>query len=210
MIIFANRMDQDQAQQYVWSDPDPNCSTLWWYSRKIWKKSYFEKVQQTTKKHSKTCVKWPHSKRPKIGLQEQLSLNAGQKYCRMLQMEHSAILSTFSKLQFVIRILLYANLPSRQWVKAIKTISHNTCLVCGCFHVASLWDRCTPVLFCCGNIFLTSILVVYFCFFLSVFVKVSTRRRTTTAWWFDRGDIRAWISSSLNSFPSECINDKFL
>ena len=39
-----------------------------------------------------------------IGFQDQLSLNAGQKYCRMLQLEHSAILSTFIKLQFVIKI----------------------------------------------------------------------------------------------------------
>ena len=46
-----------------------------------------------------------HSKRrPKIGLKERLLLNAGQKYCRMLQGEHSAILSTFTKLQFVIKI----------------------------------------------------------------------------------------------------------
>ena len=34
--------------------------------------------------HSKTCVKRPLSKRPKIGFQDQLH-NAGQKYCRMLQ-----------------------------------------------------------------------------------------------------------------------------
>ena len=33
----------------------------------------------------KTCVKQPLSKRPKIGFQDQLLLNAGQKYCRMLQ-----------------------------------------------------------------------------------------------------------------------------
>ena len=32
--------------------------------------------------YSKTCLKHPHSKRPKIGFQDQLSLNAGQKYCR--------------------------------------------------------------------------------------------------------------------------------
>ena len=50
---------------------------------------------------SKTCVKWPLSKRRKIGFQDQLSLNAGQKYCRMLQGEHSAILLTFIKLPFV-------------------------------------------------------------------------------------------------------------
>ena len=35
-----------------------------------------------------------HSQRPKIGFQDQLLLNAGQKYCRMLQGEHFAILST--------------------------------------------------------------------------------------------------------------------
>ena len=45
-----------------------------------------------------------HSNRtPKIGFQYQLSLNAGQKYCRMLQREHSAILSTFIKLPFSIK-----------------------------------------------------------------------------------------------------------
>ena len=31
------------------------------------------------------------------------SLNAGQKYCRMLQREHSAIFLTFIKLPFVIK-----------------------------------------------------------------------------------------------------------
>ena len=43
--------------------------------------------------YSKTCLKQPLSKRPKMGFQDQLSLNAGQKYCRMLEGEHSAILS---------------------------------------------------------------------------------------------------------------------
>ena len=56
--------------------------------------------------YSKTCVKWPLSKRQKICFQDQLSNNAGQKYCRMLQGEHSAILSTFIKLQFVIKIFV--------------------------------------------------------------------------------------------------------
>ena len=32
--------------------------------------------------YSKTCVKGPLSKRPKIGFQDHLSLNADQKYCR--------------------------------------------------------------------------------------------------------------------------------
>ena len=38
--------------------------------------------------------------------QDQLSLNAGQKFCRMLQGEHSAILLTLIKLPFVIKILV--------------------------------------------------------------------------------------------------------
>ena len=46
-----------------------------------------------------------HSKKTKIGFQDQLSLDAGQKYCRMLQ-GHSAILSTFIKLPFVIKIFV--------------------------------------------------------------------------------------------------------
>ena len=60
----------------------------------------------TIAKYSKTCVKRPLSKRPKIGFQDQLSLNAGQKYCRMLQGEHSAILSTFIRPPFVIKIFV--------------------------------------------------------------------------------------------------------
>ena len=44
-----------------------------------------------------------HSKgRPKIGFQDQLSLNAGQKYCGMA----FAILLTFIKLPFVIKIFV--------------------------------------------------------------------------------------------------------
>ena len=39
-------------------------------------------------------------------VQDQLSLNAGQKYCRMLQVEHSAVLSTFIKLPIVIKIFV--------------------------------------------------------------------------------------------------------
>ena len=56
--------------------------------------------------YSKTCVKMPLSKRQKIGFQDQLLHNAGLKYCRMLQVEHSAILSPFIKLPFVIRIFV--------------------------------------------------------------------------------------------------------
>ena len=54
--------------------------------------------------YSKTCRKRPLKKKTKIGFQDWLSFNAGQKYHRMLQGEHSAILSTFIKLPFVTMI----------------------------------------------------------------------------------------------------------
>ena len=43
-------------------------------------------------------------KKTKIGFQDQLSLNAGQKYCRILQGGHAAILLTIIKVPFVIKI----------------------------------------------------------------------------------------------------------
>ena len=51
-------------------------------------------------------------KKTKIGFQVQLSLNAGQKYFRMLQGEHFAILSTFIKLPLVVKIIV---LPTFEW-----------------------------------------------------------------------------------------------
>ena len=55
--------------------------------------------------YSKTCEKRPLSKRQKIGFQDQLLLNAGQKYCR--------IFSTFIKLLFVIKIFVLSILSGR-------------------------------------------------------------------------------------------------
>ena len=57
-------------------------------------------------RYSKTCLKRSLKKKTKIGFQGQLSLNADQKYCRMLQGEHSAILLTFIKLPSVIKIFV--------------------------------------------------------------------------------------------------------
>ena len=54
-------------------------------------------------KYSKTCVKQPLSKRPKNDFQDTLSLNAGQKYCRIVQKEHSAIILNCIKLPVVIK-----------------------------------------------------------------------------------------------------------
>ena len=46
-------------------------------------------------------------------------LNAGQKYCRMLHGEHSAILSTFIKLPFVINIFVYFEWPLKTGITAL-------------------------------------------------------------------------------------------
>ena len=54
--------------------------------------------------YSKTCLKRPLKKKTKIGFPDRLPPNAGQRYCRMLQGEHSAVLSTCIKLPFVIKI----------------------------------------------------------------------------------------------------------
>ena len=53
--------------------------------------------------YSITCLKQPLKNKIQNFFQDGLSLNAGQKYCRMLQGEHSAILSTFIKLPFAIK-----------------------------------------------------------------------------------------------------------
>ena len=63
----------------------------------------WSKVDWSAFEYSKTCLKRPIKRRLKIGFQDRFSLNAGQKYCRMLQEEHSAIPSTFIKLSFVIK-----------------------------------------------------------------------------------------------------------
>ena len=51
-------------------------------------------------KYSKTCLKWPLSKRPKIVFQDQLSFNASQKYC-------NAECSKGSILQYFLPLLSY-------------------------------------------------------------------------------------------------------
>ena len=55
-----------------------------------------------TVEYSKTCVNLPLSKKPKLGFPDQLSLNTGQG-------EHSAILSTFIKLPYVIKSFVLSN-----------------------------------------------------------------------------------------------------
>ena len=56
--------------------------------------------------YSKTCLKQPLKKNTKNWFQYQLLLNAGQKYCRMLQGEHSAIVLTSIELPLLIKTLV--------------------------------------------------------------------------------------------------------
>ena len=84
--------------------------------------------------YSKTGVKQPLTKRPKIGFQDQLSLNAGQKYCRMLQREHSAILLTFIKLPFIIKIFVLSILSGHFTQVLLYT---DNCLLTLCMQVTN-------------------------------------------------------------------------
>ena len=89
--------------------------------------------------YSKACEKPPLLKRPQICFRDQLSLNAGQKYCRMFQWEHSAILLTFINLPFVIKIFV---LSIFEWPfdTGFTVLVKIFCMVC-----ASLWvDACNP------------------------------------------------------------------
>ena len=53
--------------------------------------------------------------------EDQLSLNVGQKYCRMLQGKHSAILLTFIKLPFVIKIFVLSSLDGSTGPTALES-----------------------------------------------------------------------------------------
>ena len=52
---------------------------------------------QTLLRYSKTCLKRPLKNRQNKDDNDKRQLNEGQKYCRMLPLEHSAILLTCIK-----------------------------------------------------------------------------------------------------------------
>ena len=73
--------------------PESVISNLQWYRLRLactFSQSYHYQSSFVVRsgKYSKTCVKQPLWKRPKIGFREQSSLNAGQKYCRMLILQY--------------------------------------------------------------------------------------------------------------------------
>ena len=92
-------------------------------------------------RYSITCVNQQLSKRPKIGFQDQLSLNAGQKYCRMLQVEYSAIFSTYIKLPIVINIFV---LSTFEWL----FYTGFTVYVCLDKSVFGFYFNCIVTVFC--------------------------------------------------------------
>ena len=100
---------------------------------------FCKKEQDKTKKthQTETTVKpvlSDHSKRPlKIGFQYRLLFNAGQKYCRMRQSEHSAILSTFIKLPISIKTFVLS--ISKWMLKTGFNVQSNLVGQCMCIKV---------------------------------------------------------------------------
>ena len=88
------------------------------------------------KLYSKTCLMRPLRKKIKNDFQDWLSLNAGQKYCRMLQGEHSAKILTFIKVPFVIKIFVFSIF---EWpLKAGFTVFSSSL---SCFPMKTPWDE---------------------------------------------------------------------
>ena len=74
---------------------------------------------------SKTCVKRSLSKwQKKNGFQDRFSLNAGQKYCKMLQMEHFAIQLTSLSYQFSLRPLFCLFMSGRFIQSGVCVLTH--------------------------------------------------------------------------------------
>ena len=83
------------------------------------------KGEKSVNIYSKICLKRSLKKNTKIGFQDRLLLHADQKYCGMLQGEHSAIISTFIKLPFSIKTFV---LYIFEWpLKTGFTVSYIIC-----------------------------------------------------------------------------------
>ena len=106
-FIVANSLDSDEMTSH---------SAVFNLGLHCLHKYLFRCFQYT---HTVKPVLSGHSKRrPKIGFQDRFLLNAGQKYCRM----HSAILLTFIKLPFVIKIFGLSNF---EWpLKTCSTVQN--------------------------------------------------------------------------------------
>ena len=102
----------------------------------------------------KTFVKRQLSRKQKNGFQDRLLLYAGQKYCKMLQREHSAILLTFIKLPVVIKTFV---LSIFEWLFYTGFTVHSKLWAC---FVTSMCRRSRPKLLCCFKCFLKNATVM--------------------------------------------------
>ena len=121
--------------------------------------------------YSKTCLKQPLKKKTMIGFQDRLSLNADQKYCRMLRVqvksiaeyssEHSAILLNCIKLPFVTKtfVLSIFKWPLKTGFTVLlflKIFNISTSIAAFCPHErmrnveSQLGLHCLPVYLCKG------------------------------------------------------------
>ena len=107
--------------------------------------------------YSKTCLKRPLKKKTKIGFQYRVSLNAGQKYCRMLQ---ESILHYFQP-------SISNHLSSRPFLSIFEWPLKTGLTVCMVWFLESLL------------VLLRKRYWVYFVFWMSVFLVSSSRYRLT-------------------------------
>ena len=109
--------DMPQRKKLPFSRPIPKCFEQAWISNQ--QPGLLVKEEG---KYRKTCVKQPLSKRQKTGFQDQLSLNARQKYCRMLQVDFRLSLSY----QLLLRSLFCLFL-SGPFTPVDFTVQYNLC-----------------------------------------------------------------------------------
>ena len=92
----------------------------------------------------------------KVGFQDQLLLNAGQKYYRMPQGVHSAILSTFINLPFAIKTIFCLFMSGH--LRQVSVVSENHILAASsCTHRRICYTKV-----CHCQIFVSALSAVYY------------------------------------------------
>ena len=86
-LLLHMQICQQQRLRWITQSHQGFCCKGWWRLksklRPLAQKNSCASTSRATLCYSKTCHKLPLKRRPKIGFQDRLSLNAGQKYCRM-------------------------------------------------------------------------------------------------------------------------------
>ena len=129
-------------------------------------------------------------KKANFFFQDQLSLNAGQKYCRMLQREHSAILSAIVKLPFVIETYVLS-IFEWQFYTGFTVVSEILAIFPANFASVNLWENTASRNIHCSPFIIHQMHVLVNDFFLSIHVK-----------YFSNSDIvgNLHIEGNLNQF----------